>query len=113
MICLCTAHTGKFHRIETPTLLLNAADDMLSPLACLPIGEIEANPFTAMLVTARGGHIGFLENGIPLVKSSYYLEKLLEQYLRAVEGGRLAEMTATMRQQRQQQQQNQQVVTSC
>lgn len=78
--------------------MINAEDDPLSPKDCLPTNEIVSNPYTAMLVTSRGGHIGFLANGLPLVKSSFYLEKLLEQYLKAVEGACLAELKTQMQQ---------------
>lgn len=46
--------------------------------------ENESN-HVAMLITERGGHIGFMDGIWPMSKSSrpFYLERLAEQYLRA------------------------------
>ncbi|OTF75204.1 hypothetical protein BLA29_014941 [Euroglyphus maynei] len=37
-----------------------------------------------MLVTSRGGHIGFMEGMFPFLKSKFYTERLMEQYYQAL-----------------------------
>lgn len=45
-------------RITTPTLLLSAKDDALAPPALPP--DVTKNPALDVLLTARGGHVGFV-----------------------------------------------------
>lgn len=54
--------------------------------AGLPLDEVAQSSHVAMLVTARGGHIGFLEGMFsPLkLRNSYYSERVIEQYLEAL-----------------------------
>ena len=52
----------------------------------LPCDKIEnESTHVAMLITKRGGHIGFMDGLWPLSKTSrpYYLERLAKQYLLA------------------------------
>lgn len=74
---------GKMINIKKPTLCINAADDMFAPGEMLPIDEVEMNSFVAMLVTSRGGHIGFMDGFLPNLTHSY-MERILEQYLTAL-----------------------------
>ncbi len=47
------------HRIRRPTLLLSAEDDPMIPAATHP-RDLGANPLVHPVVTARGGHVGFV-----------------------------------------------------
>ncbi len=50
--------------IRVPTLLLQSRDDPFLPPAMIPLDAMEANPVLVPALTARGGHVGFLE-GLP------------------------------------------------
>lgn len=73
------SHKGKLCCIKRPTLCVNAADDMFAPAIALPVDEVEESSHVAMVVTSRGGHIGFMEGFLPLLP--FYSERLLKQYL--------------------------------
>lgn len=77
------SNKNRLHLIKKPTLCINAADDIFCPYPALPIKQIEDNPKCAMLVTARGGHIGFMEGFLPYVPT-FYLERVITQYLAAL-----------------------------
>jgi len=96
-------HKGKIAHIKKPTLCINAADDMFAPGESkwtylyiglrtkefflplgLPMEEMEQSSHVAMLVTSRGGHIGFMD-GLLVPRLTYsYMERILEQYLIAL-----------------------------
>lgn len=46
--------------IRVPTLLLHAADDPFLPGRHFPRQPVASNPYLTALVTARGGHVGFI-----------------------------------------------------
>ena len=73
---------NKIHNIKVPTLCVCAADDMFQPHDALPLQIPEENENLAFLVTARGGHIGFMEGVFPLLP--FFSERLYEQYLSAM-----------------------------
>lgn len=50
-------------RIKVPTLIITAEDDALAPAAFLPTAARE-NPALNVVVTERGGHVGFVENSV-------------------------------------------------
>lgn len=80
-----TLHT-KLHQFQIPTLCLSAADDPFQPLKALPLDEFKKCKNIAAIVTARGGHIGFMEGILP---PSYqgkddYMDRILCQYFSAI-----------------------------
>lgn len=77
------SNKDRIHLIRKPTLCINAADDIFCPYPALPLKQIASNPKCAMLVTARGGHIGFMEGLLPYVPT-FYLERVIIQYLGAL-----------------------------
>nr|XP_027203568.1 protein ABHD1-like [Dermatophagoides pteronyssinus] len=78
-----SSHLGKMSCIRTPTLCINASDDMFAPTENLP-WDVEQSRHVALLVTSRGGHIGFMEGIFPFLKSKFYTERLMEQYYKAL-----------------------------
>jgi predicted alpha/beta-fold hydrolase len=61
-------------------LCLSAADDPFQPLEAIPIKGAENSSHVAIVVTARGGHIGFLDGIWPGHKGK--LRKSLENFLK-------------------------------
>ncbi|XP_049876085.1 phospholipase ABHD3 [Pectinophora gossypiella] len=76
---------GKLARVRVPLLCLCAADDPFQPSDVLPRGEAAASARVALLVTARGGHIGFLEGWWPArAAPDQYIARLAHQYFAAL-----------------------------
>ncbi|UYV60279.1 ABHD3 [Cordylochernes scorpioides] len=69
----------KIPLIKIPVLCVNAADDMFQPFSALPLKEIEQQPNMAMVITSRGGHIGFMEGLVP--SAPFFSERLFEQFV--------------------------------
>ncbi|KAG5676813.1 hypothetical protein PVAND_006621 [Polypedilum vanderplanki] len=72
----------KLHKIKVPTLCLSAADDPFQPLDAIPIKAAEESSHCCIVVTARGGHIGFLDGIWP--NKDQYMSRLFAQYFSAV-----------------------------
>jgi uncharacterized protein len=51
------------HAIRRPTLLLSAEDDPIIPSETIP-RDVSGNPHLHRVVTARGGHVGFIAGGV-------------------------------------------------
>ncbi|CRK96417.1 CLUMA_CG009833, isoform A [Clunio marinus] len=73
---------NKLHKIKVPTLCLSAADDPFQPFDAIPIKAAEDSSHVAIVVTARGGHIGFLDGVWPGHKDQY-MGRLFAQYFSA------------------------------
>ncbi|CAH0592083.1 unnamed protein product [Chrysodeixis includens] len=79
----------KLARVRVPLLCLCAADDPFQPLGAIPVAEAEAagrgGGRVALAVTARGGHIGFLEGWWPARDApQQYIARLAAQYFAAL-----------------------------
>ncbi len=48
------------HRIETPTLIVNAENDPFLPDSCYPKEEAESNENLFLEIPSAGGHVGFM-----------------------------------------------------
>ncbi|XP_068205561.1 protein ABHD1-like [Palaemon carinicauda] len=72
----------QLHKIRVPFLCLTAADDPFLPEKGIPVDRANQSSHVALLVTSRGGHVGFLEGLFPYWTS--YGDRLLNQYLRTV-----------------------------
>lgn len=64
-------------RIVRPTLLINAKDDPLSPAPVPP--EASGNPNLSILLTEKGGHVGFV--GGSLLRPKYWAEQQAMEFL--------------------------------
>ncbi|CAD5123874.1 DgyrCDS12181 [Dimorphilus gyrociliatus] len=73
---------NKLHRIKIPLLCLNAADDPFSPAHCIPIEEAKNCENVAIVVTAKGGHIGFMEGLWPT--GANYMDSVFAEYINAI-----------------------------
>lgn len=72
----------KLDKIKVPLLCLSAADDPFQPLDAIPIKNAEKSSHVAIVITARGGHIGFLEGWWPTTKEQY-MGRLFSQFFDA------------------------------
>ncbi|BET02908.1 Abhydrolase domain containing [Nesidiocoris tenuis] len=76
---------NKVHQINVPTLCLNAADDPFQPYDGIPVNEVNKSPNVCIVITPRGGHIGFMEGVWPLSMRGrrQYMFELFAQYFRS------------------------------
>lgn len=84
----------KLHQIKVPLLCLSAADDPFQPLEAIPIKDAEKSSHVAIVITARGGHIGFLEGWWPTTKEQY-MGRLFSQFFNAALHDRNGEFEVT------------------
>ncbi|KAG9509060.1 Phospholipase ABHD3 [Fragariocoptes setiger] len=75
-------NNARMHKIRVPTLCLSSGDDIFAPYKYLPLDAPATNPFLAFVVTARGGHLGFMDGAKPTVP--YYGDRLISEYLSAI-----------------------------
>ncbi|XP_026175092.1 phospholipase ABHD3-like isoform X2 [Mastacembelus armatus] len=72
----------KLPSTAVPILCLNAADDPFSPKNAFPLTIVQGLPNVALLLTAHGGHIAFLQGLFPRGES--YMERLFGQFIQSV-----------------------------
>uniref|UniRef100_A0A3P9LLV9 Abhydrolase domain containing 1 n=1 Tax=Oryzias latipes TaxID=8090 RepID=A0A3P9LLV9_ORYLA len=71
----------KLPQTAVPILCLNAADDPFSPKNAFPVSVVQSLPNVALLVTAHGGHIAFLQGLFP--RGETFMERLFGQFFHA------------------------------
>jgi predicted alpha/beta-fold hydrolase len=52
-------------KIAIPTLLIHAANDPFQPVDRVPVAAARANPHVVFVLTATGGHVGFVARSAP------------------------------------------------
>jgi predicted alpha/beta-fold hydrolase len=67
-------------RITTPTLLLHALNDPFLPSSAIPLARIAGNPNLTLVLTERGGHVGFVEGAAPW-KAMFWAERAAASFL--------------------------------
>lgn len=60
-----SSSAGFIPDIRVATLVVHALDDPFLPRESVPVEAMEANPWITPAVTARGGHVGFVEGPGP------------------------------------------------
>lgn len=75
---------NKLDQISVPLLCLSAADDPFQPLDAIPIKAANQCSHVAIVITARGGHIGFLEGWWPSNKDQYMCRLFTEYFSKAL-----------------------------
>jgi len=55
--------------LKIPVVFISSRDDPLIPEQALPIEECKKNKNTILILTKRGGHVGFSEGLIPIGKN--------------------------------------------
>lgn len=67
------------HKIQVPTLLLQAKDDPLMTLDVLPEKQ-ELSPKVILELSEKGGHVGFVTGDLPW-RAQYWLEQRVPEFL--------------------------------
>lgn len=66
--------------IRVPTLLAQSRDDPFLPRGAIPEGAVAANPHITAAFTDRGGHLGFVEGGLPW-RRRFWAERMAAGFL--------------------------------
>lgn len=69
---------SKLHRIRTPVLILQAADDPFNRPTSLPAAD-ELSDCVTLELSAGGGHVGFVEG--PPWRPRYWLDRRIPEYI--------------------------------
>ena len=76
----CFHNIGK---IKTPTIFINALDDPLIDAEAIDYDIFKNNPYTAIVTTEHGGHLGYHEGILP--GSTIWLFEPLLAFLTAID----------------------------
>lgn len=74
-------------RITVPTLCISAADDPFLPAAVLDEARKRASPMVELVVTKKGGHVGFVGGKVPW-RADYWAEERVAEWLSQENGSR-------------------------
>ncbi|CAK0839699.1 unnamed protein product, partial [Prorocentrum cordatum] len=74
------------HKVAVPTLILNARDDPVTSVSCLSLTEMRRNPHFYVVLTRRGGHIGWGTGGHG--GSVSWTDRMAAHFLKSCESGR-------------------------
>lgn len=87
----------KLHQVQVPLLCLFAADDPFQPFDAIPMVAASQTTHVAVVVTARGGHIGFLEGAWPRADNQYIGRLFGEYFEGAMHSAEFESVAAQMR----------------
>jgi predicted alpha/beta-fold hydrolase len=68
------------HAIRSPTLVLHSRDDPFLPASSVPERRLAANPCITAMITATGGHVGFVSGRSPL-RPCFWAEGFIAAWL--------------------------------
>lgn len=68
--------------VKIPLVCINAADDIFCPANSIPCQEVLSTRNIALVISSRGGHIGFMDGFLPA--TPFFSERLFEQYLKGI-----------------------------
>ncbi|ODN05211.1 Phospholipase ABHD3 [Orchesella cincta] len=75
----------EIEKFSIPVIGLNARDDPMSPGDDLPIQQAtDDRSKLALIVTSRGGHLGWLEGALPVRRKFHYMERVVFEFVKAV-----------------------------
>uniref|UniRef100_A0A224XHT1 Putative alpha/beta hydrolase n=1 Tax=Panstrongylus lignarius TaxID=156445 RepID=A0A224XHT1_9HEMI len=74
---------NKIHKFKVPVLCLSAADDPFQPYDGIPVEAANKLENIGIVITSRGGHIGFMEGIWPLHRNQYMF-KLFAQFFESM-----------------------------
>lgn len=67
--------------VRIPLLCINALDDPISNVECIPVDEIRVNPYIIFAGTKHGGHLGWFEHA---VRPSRWVDKPIAEFIVAM-----------------------------
>jgi len=77
--------TPDISKFSIPVIALNSVDDPMQPGDSLPFLQAEhEDSKLALIVTTRGGHLGFLEGFFPYQKPVHFMERMVTEVVAAV-----------------------------
>jgi predicted alpha/beta-fold hydrolase len=74
------------HKVAVPTLILNSQDDPITSVKDLSLSELRRNPHFYVVLTRRGGHIGWGTGGHG--GSVSWTDRMAAHFLKSCESGR-------------------------
>jgi len=81
----CAQSVRNIHKASVPVFALNAVDDPFSQEEDLPVKEAKSERSNlVMIVTERGGHLGFLEGYSPFRRPIHLMERVVAELVRGV-----------------------------
>ena len=72
--------------IRVPALVIHSMDDPFLPPDRVPAAALEANPHVTPVLTARGGHVGFIEGSV--LRPRFWVEEAIAGWLAGRLGAR-------------------------
>ena len=75
-----SSSAGFISSIQIPTLVLHSRDDPFLPTEAIPETALHANPSITPVLTDHGGHVGFVDGGVPF-RPHFWAELVISEFL--------------------------------